>query len=471
MRVVQIEPGALADLDGVGAAIGEVFHAGGAGHVAGDDGQLRKGVAQHFHRVAHAFAVAVRGGNRHHIHAAFHQPADVRENPLAVQFAKGVARGAHRRAADQAELRVARGLELRLAFLRDALDVAHRDEAVQMVVVVHHEQLVDAEMLGEKFVGARNRILAQLLLGDGVNLLARRQRLNDFLRGIARLDDMAGKQADQLALFIHHGKRAETEFLFLNQFQHVANKLVRRDLDRVLDQTLDVVLDAAHLRELLALRHVVMDQAEAAVERHRNGHARLGDGVHVGGDGRDVQLQAVRERGVELGVAREDFRIKRRQRDVVEREAYLAVRGEERIRRLVERVVEIGIACRCHVRKCLRHTGFGKQISMRMQMIQNVRPLQPVRQHQLLVGEQFHRATVGDDLAAIQNDRPRAQLHRQFQIVRGDELRRRQRPQQALNSRRPRGSRSLVGSSSTSTAGSHAITPARQARRFSPWLK
>ena len=60
--------------------------------------------------------------------------------------------------------RVARGLELRVAFLRDALDVAHREQAAQMVLVVHHEQFVDAEVFGEKFVGAGDGVLAQFLL-------------------------------------------------------------------------------------------------------------------------------------------------------------------------------------------------------------------------------------------------------------------------------------------------------------------
>ena len=58
-----------------------------------------------------------------------------------------------------------------------------------------------------------------------------------------------------------------------------------------------------------------------------------------------------RERGVELRVAREDFGIKRRERDVVERQADLVVRREKLIRRLVERIVEVGIARRCHVGK------------------------------------------------------------------------------------------------------------------------
>ena len=86
--------GSLADFDGVRAAPGEIFDARRAGDVAGDDGQLRKRVAEHLHRVAHALAVAVCGGNRHRVHAALHQPADVIEDALAVEFAEGVARGA-----------------------------------------------------------------------------------------------------------------------------------------------------------------------------------------------------------------------------------------------------------------------------------------------------------------------------------------------------------------------------------------
>ena len=91
---------ALADLDGVGAAVGEELHRGGAGHVAGDDGQLGKRVAQHPHRIAHAPAVAVRGRDRHHVQAALDQPADVGEDALAVQLPERVARRRHRRAAE-----------------------------------------------------------------------------------------------------------------------------------------------------------------------------------------------------------------------------------------------------------------------------------------------------------------------------------------------------------------------------------
>ena len=216
---------ALPDLDRVRAAIGQIFHPRRTGHIAGDDGQFGECVAQHLHRVAHAFAVAVRGGNGHGIHAAFHESADVREDAFAIQFAEGIARGADRRAAHEAELRIARGFELRLALLLDALDVVHREQAAQIVVVIHHEQFVDAGALGKKLVGAGDGILAEFLLVDGVNLFARRHGLGNLALGVTRFDDVAGEQADEFAFFVHHRKRAEAEFAFLHQLHHVARRV------------------------------------------------------------------------------------------------------------------------------------------------------------------------------------------------------------------------------------------------------
>ena len=72
--------------------------------------------------------------------------------------------------------------------------------------------------------------LAQLLLADGVDLGARREGVGHLSFGVARLDHVAGEQADQFALVIHNRKSAEREFAFLDHFQHVADELVRRRL-------------------------------------------------------------------------------------------------------------------------------------------------------------------------------------------------------------------------------------------------
>jgi len=133
--------------------------------------------------------------------------------------------------------------------------------------------------------------------------------------------------------------------------RYLGEELAGRDGNRFLDQTVNVILDAADLGKLLALRHVVMDEAEAAVGRHGNGHARFGHRVHVGRNDGDVKAQIFRELGVELRVARKNFRKKRRQCDVVEGQGELVVRGKKLIRRLVERIVETGIAHGCHVGK------------------------------------------------------------------------------------------------------------------------
>ena len=195
----------MADFDRVRAAVSEIFHARRRGDIARDDGQVFEFRAQQLHGVAHTFAVTVRGGNGHGINATFHKSADVREDAVAIQFAEGIARGADRRAANEAEVRVTRRSELRLLFLRDALNVVHREQAVQMIVLVHDEELVDAGAFREKFVGAGDGIFAEFLLGDGLHLSARRHGVGNFALGVTRLDDMAGEQADEFTFVIHDG--------------------------------------------------------------------------------------------------------------------------------------------------------------------------------------------------------------------------------------------------------------------------
>ena len=199
------------------------------------------------------------------------------KNSFFIQFAKRISRGRNRRAANQPEVRIARGLELREPLLRDALDVAHREKSAQMILVVHDVNLVVGPDQVFGFV-----IKERSLFDTEVYLGARRQRINHLAFGVARLDHVAGKQADQFSFFVHDGKCSERKFAFLDDFQNVADELIGRNARGFLDQTVDVVFHAADFGQLLALRHIVMNQTKSAVERHRNRHARFGDGVHVG---------------------------------------------------------------------------------------------------------------------------------------------------------------------------------------------
>ena len=250
------------------ATVSEKLHRRRAAHVAGDDGQLGKRVAQHPHRIAHPAAVPVRGRNRHHVQAALHQRPDVGQDALAIQLPERVACRRNRRAAEQAEVRVACRLELCVPLLRDALDIAHGEQPVQPILVVHHQQLVCAGVVREELIRPGNGVAAQLLLVERVNLAARRERLPDLPFGVTRLHHVPREQAQQLALAVHDRKRAEGKALLRNQRQHLPDQLLRRRFDGLLDQAVDVVLHPADLRKLLPLGHVVMDQAQPAIERH-----------------------------------------------------------------------------------------------------------------------------------------------------------------------------------------------------------
>ena len=98
----------------------------------------------------------------------------------------------------------------------------------QSVLVVDHQHFVDADVFGEELVGRGDGVAAEFLLVDGMDLARGVSASATLALGVALLDDVAGQQADQLALAVHHGEGAEGELLLLDQSQHVPDQLVGR---------------------------------------------------------------------------------------------------------------------------------------------------------------------------------------------------------------------------------------------------
>ena len=89
------------------------------------------------------------------------------------------------------------------------------------------------------------------------------------------------------------------------------------------------LLHPADLGGLLFGAEVLVDDADAAVLRHGDGHVAFGDGVHRGGDQRDVEADAAGEAGAGVGSRGQDLGVAGNQQDVVEGEGFLDAGGCE----------------------------------------------------------------------------------------------------------------------------------------------
>ena len=104
-----------------------------------------------------------------------------------------------------------------------------------------------------------------------------------------------GEDADQpLALRDRHAG----DLVAAHHFEGVADHLVGPNGDRVHDHA---ALRALHLIDLAGLvgnGEIAVHDADAALLRHGNGHARLGDRVHGGGEQRGVERDVAGQLGL-----------------------------------------------------------------------------------------------------------------------------------------------------------------------------
>ena len=79
------------------------------------------------------------------------------------------------------------------------------------------------------------------------------------------------------------------------------------------------LLHLPHLRGLAIDVEIAVDDADAAGLRHRDRHPRFGDGIHRGGDNRDVERDGAGDVGADIGLRGQDIRQTRFQKHIVER--------------------------------------------------------------------------------------------------------------------------------------------------------
>ena len=111
--------------------------------------------------------------------------------------------------------------------------------------------------------------------------------------------------------------------------ERIGQGLVREDGDRVHHHAGFVALHEADLLGLGLGLEVAVDDAEAAVLRHGDGHAGFGHRVHGRGDDRQVEADRAREPGRDVDVAGQDLGAPGPQQHVVEGEALDQLIGDD----------------------------------------------------------------------------------------------------------------------------------------------
>ena len=323
--------GPLPDFDCVRAAFGEVFYARGVGYIAADNRRVGESLADCLYRIAYTLRKAVRSRDRRNVEPFVDELSDVCQDTVEVERSVGLSHQRDGRAAEEAELGVARISLNGGALVGNSFDIAEGEKPAQLVFVVYDQKLMDAEMFVEECVGDGNRVGAELLLRDRENVLALGHRAGDGQRRVAFLYDAAGEKPDEFVLRVYDGERTESEIFVGNQLQDVADVHFWRNLNRVLNKPVNVVLNARDFHLLLFLRHIAVDKPEPAVESHSDGHLRLRDRIHIGGYNRQGERDFVGNRGVQTGLARQNVGILGRERHVVVCKTESGVLCKERV--------------------------------------------------------------------------------------------------------------------------------------------
>ena len=273
------------------------------GNVAANDLHIRVPALDLAHPVQHALGVPVRGIDDQHIDARGNECID-----SLVSVATGADRGADPK---RAGCILAREGEI-LGFL----EVLGRDHAFQHVVVADDEHLFDAMLVQQA---------QHLLFGR-----AFADRDEAFLRGHHR-----GHGRIELRFEAQVAVRHDTDGHAVvddgdagnahraRQFDDLANGPVRGHGDRVAHHARLEFLDDQDLACLLFHRHVLVNDADAALLGKRDRESRLGHRVHGRRQQRNAQANVPRQRRTEVDIAWQHFGVAGLQQDVVKCQGFL----------------------------------------------------------------------------------------------------------------------------------------------------
>ena len=163
----------------------------------------------------------------------------------------------------------------------DFCDVAISDKAYELVVAVNHGEFLD-------FVAQENlRSLGEVGVCGGHDVVLG-HHLRDAECGVGLEAKVAvSDNAHKLALLINHGYSADV--VLMHHAEGVAHGLFGSDCHRVENHAAFSTFHLSYLCGLSLDRHVLVDNANAALARYGYSHSSLGHGVHCRRHDGDVE--------------------------------------------------------------------------------------------------------------------------------------------------------------------------------------
>ena len=190
------------------------------------------------------------------------------------------------------------------------LNVLYRDQPLQVVLIVHHQQLLDPMLMQDLF-----RLLERGSHRHRDQVLLRHHLINRDIEAGFKAEIPVSENADEFLVF-RDGNAGN--LVLAHDLERVGNLVVGRHGDRIDDHA---ALRTLHLVDFIGLLldgEIAMNNAQSALLRHCDSHVGLGDRVHGRTDDRCIQTNVARELSLSIGRRRNHVGAGRQQQHVVE---------------------------------------------------------------------------------------------------------------------------------------------------------
>ena len=294
-----------AHLDSVRAALGKCKGRLARGNVAGDDVNLREVLDDVLRHVHDALGVAMGGIDHHNVHAGLGELLD------ALNIALAAGDGGR-----NAKTVLVVAVESGTLVLHEALDIREAVEADDAPGLVHERQLAH--------LGRAHKLVC--LLDGGGGRSGDGGDLHDVLelhRVHRREAHIGGRDhAHKLVVAVKDGEAVELKAHAFLLASEEADVVILVEADGRGDKAVQVVLYLGDLRGLLVLLEILVDDADAAGERHRNSHGSFCHGIHRRRNEGNLHRDAAREICLKRCIIRQKICILGHERDIIVRKAF-----------------------------------------------------------------------------------------------------------------------------------------------------